>query len=149
MITVWASALPVPMPSMLLPLFVFGWRYRRTAGFRASLLLLLALPWCWTGVDNNELMLKGTILPYFFMALFLHGAWKCAALPRRCVFLLLFAATAYIPFLDIQHRLREFGTSPQQHELNIHNEWCGHLNNSWHEWYSRFWGPKAPPLFRP
>lgn len=135
--------------SMLLPLCVFGWRYRHTTGFRVSLLLLLALPWFWTGVDQNELLLKGSILPYFFMAVFLHGAWKHAALPRRCVYLLLFAACAYIPFLDIQHRLREFGTSPQQHELNIRNEWHGHLNNPEHEWYSRFWGPQAPPLFRP
>lgn len=135
--------------SMLTPLFVFGWRYRRTAGFQTSLLLLLALPWFWTGVDNNELMLKGTILPYFFMAVFLHGAWKHAARPLRCVFLLLFAASTYIPFLDIQHRLREFGTSQQQHELNIQNEWHGHLNHPEHEWYSRFWGPHAPTLFRP
>ena len=134
---------------MVLPLFVFGWRYRRTAGFRSALLLLLALPWFWVGVDNNELMFKGTLLPYFFMAVFLHGARKHAALPRRCVFLLLFAIYAFSPVWDIQHRLSEFATSPQQREWNTLSGWHGHLNHPEHMWYSRFWAPKAPPFFIP
>lgn len=134
--------------SMLLPLFIFGWRYCRTAGFRASLLLLLALPWFWIGLVNNELLFKGVIVPYFFLAVFLHSAWKHASRSRRCVFLLLFAMCTFAPFLDFQHRLREFGISPQQHELNICSGWQGHLNHPEHRWYSQFWGPKAPPLFR-
>lgn len=134
---------------MVLPLCVFGWRYRRTAGFRASLLLLLVMPWIWSKVGDMELLqYKGTILPFFFLAVFLHSAWKHASRSRRCVLLLLFAMCAYSPFLDFQHRLRGFGISPQQHELNIRSGWHGHLNHPEHRWYAQFWGPKAPPLFR-
>lgn len=133
---------------IMLPLAVCGWRYRRTAGFRAAAALFLLLPWIWLGVDNNELMLKGTAVAYFFTAVFMHGRWPHAGRTMRCCILLLFAASAYIPFLDIQHRLREFGTSEQQHESNIQNEWQGHLDHPEHHWYSRFWGKEAPLFYK-
>ena len=129
-------------------LCVFGWRYRRTGAFRAAACLLLLLPLLWMGVDTNEFLYKGTLVPFFVMSVLLHGAWPHAGRGRRAVVALLFAACAFIPFLDIQHRLREFGTSPQQHELNVQDEWHGHLNHPDHEWYSRFWGPNPPPLFK-
>ena len=81
-------------------------------------------------------------------AVFMHGRWPHAGRTMRCCILLLFAASAYIPFLDIQHRLREFGTSEQQHESNIQNEWQGHLDHPEHYWYSRFWGKEAPLFYK-
>lgn len=129
-------------------LCVFGWRYRRTSAFRAAALLLVIMPLVWLGLDTNEFLYKGSLVPFFVMAVLLHGSWPHAGRAKRAVVVLLFAACAFIPALDIQHRLREFGTSPAQHELNIQNEWQGHLNHPEHPWYRQFWVPQAPPLFR-
>ena len=129
-------------------LCVFGWRYRRTSAFRAAALLLVIMPLVWLGLDTNEFLYKGSLVPFFVMAVLLHGSWPHAGRVKRAVVALLFAACTFIPALDIQHRLREFGTSPAQRELNLQNEWQGHLNHPEHPWYRQFWGPQAPPFFR-
>lgn len=129
-------------------LCVFGWRYRRTGAFRGAACLLLLLPLLWLGLTTNEFLYKGTLVPFFVMAVLLHGAWPRCSARRRALLVCIFAACAFIPALDFQHRIREFGSSPQQRALNTQDEWHGHLNHPQHPFYIQFWGPQAPPFFR-
>lgn len=145
--TVWGMYLLsiLPMAGMFL---LFGWEFRRTAGFQVGLVLIVALPAVWVGVDNNELLYKGACLVIFFACLFLIGSWRHARTGRRIVLALVLASASIIPLLRVQHHVRSFALTPEQRTLNIRNEWQGHLNHPEHEWYARFWGPQAPPLFR-
>lgn len=135
----------LPMAGMFT---LFGWRFRRTAGFQVGLMLTAALPAVWVGVDNNELLYKGGCLVVFFACLFLLGSWRHARTGMRILFALVLCAAATIPLLRMQHHIRGFAFTPEQKALNIQNEWQGHLNHPEHVWYARFWGPQAPPLFR-
>lgn len=131
----------------LLPL-VFVWRFRHTSAFRTAVLVTVLFPLVWVGVDLNELQLKGILIVFFFVPVLLYAAWPYARRGKRCAMVPMLVAAAYIPFLDIQHRLREYGTSAQQHERNIQGEWQGHLNHPEHYWYFRFWGKEAPLFYK-
>lgn len=145
------EALPIYLVTIfciLIPLFVFGWRYRHTTGFRASLTIALVTPIVWVGQTNNELLFKSSILTAFFIPVFAYKTFCYAGILKRIAIVIVFLFCSYNFVYETYRAARDFSTSDEGRAANMHNEWHGSLNHPNHYMYKQFWAEEVPFLYK-
>lgn len=133
--------------TMLPAWFFLSKRFIHTAAFRSSMFLLMLLPLVWIGNDNNELLLKGSVTVFLFLAvLYMLAYCHCPQRWMRRALLAFFAASSIFFVIDLTLRFSHFYTwNPALMKQNINNEWGGHLNHHDRLFYSQFFGRPAYP----
>lgn len=138
----------VTIACILIPLFLFGWRYRQSAAFIAALTIALVTPIVWVGPTNNELLFKSAILTSFFVPIFAYKTFCYAGTLKRIAMIVVFVICSYNFIYASYCAARDFSTSDEGRAANMHDEWHGSLNHPEHYFYSRFWGENVPVLYK-
>lgn len=139
------------MHLMIIPtFFLLRKRFKRTAAYRYAILLIALLPLIWIGRWNNELLIKGSILLFFLLAI-MYALLICYEKGvRRYAAIVFLALTSIMFFWDMAARFLHFYSwNPQQMEKNIRTAWNGHLNHPDHPWYKNFWGTRNSSILKP
>jgi hypothetical protein len=139
------------MHLMIIPtFFLLRKRFKRTAAYRYAILLIALLPLIWIGRWNNELLIKGSILLFFLLAIMYTLLIRYEKGVRRYAAIVFLALTSIMFFWDMAARFLHFYSwNPQQMEKNIRSAWNGHLNHPDHPWYKNFWGTRNSSILKP
>jgi len=132
-------------------IFFLRRRYKRTAFYQCSVLLAVFLPLLWVGYDNNELLLKGSVVLLLMLAtLYALRFLSCNSRAVRAAMLLFFLLGSIHFLWDFVLRYAHYYTwNPQKMEKNINTRWQGHLEHPESKSYTRFSGtPLYPFLFK-
>lgn len=139
------------MHLMIIPtFFLLRKRFKRTAAYRYSIILIATLPLIWIGRWNNELLIKGSTLLFFLLGVMYTLLIRYEKGLRRYVAILFLSLTTIMFFWDMAARFVHFYSwNPQQMEKNIRSSWNGHLNHPAHPWYKNFWGSRNSSVLKP
>ncbi len=147
----WLLVYAVAAGSILLPaLWLLPARYRRTAAFRAVVVLAVLFPLVWVGTRHNELAMKASGVMWWCLAWLYAGAllrtWRCYAW-RWVVFVLVSAPMAGVCVVGVC--LGSWSCEPATMAEHTRSEWQGHLNHPDDPLYHSFRAQQpCPALFR-
>lgn len=132
---------------ILIPLFIIlSKKLQHNLFFKYLLFLCFAIPICWVGRANNEIMYKGSVIIFVFMSLLLSSQYVLSSKYHKLCIILFVAFSAFHIPSDVQNRqLLQYSWSDEKIKSNIRNSWGGHLNHPQKYEYANFFGQNQYP----
>lgn len=95
----------------------------------------------WIGMEgNNELLYKGVMVLWLYMALFIALNWRPAiSWKRKLSIVIVLLSFSYTFKWDLSGRVVHYTWNPTLMRHNIQDDWHGTLIHPEHYWNSRFW----------
>lgn len=140
----------VPILGFLLP-FACVWltRVRKSSLCYVVVLTLILIFFVWIGRSLNELLFKGGLILAILQAYLMTFVWKIGRVKGKVLVLIFLISGIYYASRGHLNLVRSFTLNPERIQMNLRNDWGGHLNHPGTYEYMNFFGEnRFPQLLR-